>query len=283
MMNSSDNLKNSKNNSFLNFLYNTVMGRILLKILINKRISNICGRYLDSKSSKILIRQFIQKNNIDMSEYENASYNCFNDFFTRQIKKDYRPIDIIKDDFIAPCDGLISIYNINSDTIIPVKQSNYSISELIKGYDSKIFNDGICVVFRLCVNHYHRYCYIDNLTKSNNFFIDGKLHTVRPIALKRCPVFTENCREYTIMNTENFGTVAQIEVGAMLVGKIKNHHQQGSFKRGEEKGMFLYGGSTIILLVQKNKVAFSQDLFENTKLEIDTPVKMGECIGKLIS
>jgi phosphatidylserine decarboxylase len=129
------------------------------------------------------------------------------------------------------------------------------------------------------VNHYHRYCYIDDGKKGENVFIPGKLHTVRPIALRSVPVFTENCREYTLMDTENFGTVAQIEVGAMLVGKIANLHGSGHMTRGEEKGRFLYGGSTIVVLLQKDAVKLRDDLWEMTAKEEEVPVKMGECIG----
>lgn len=80
------------------------------------------------------------------------------------------------------------------------------------------------------------------------------------------------------METENFGTVTQIEVGAMLVGKIKNNHGEGEFSRGEEKGMFLYGGSTIVLLVEKDRLHINKTYFEETENGNETPVKMGECL-----
>ena len=115
--------------------------------------------------------------------------------------------------------------------------------------------------------------------KGENRFIKGTLHTVRPIALRKSPVFVENCREYTVIESERFGAVAQIEVGAMLVGKIKNHHGAKKVSRGEEKGTFLYGGSTIILLLQKDGASIPAALFETTRNGLETPVKMGEAIG----
>ena len=140
------------------------------------------------------------------------------------------------------------------------------------------YENGICLVFRLSVSHYHRYCFLDNLKIIKNCFLKGRLHTVRPVALERYPVFIQNCREYTVMQTENFGTVTQIEVGAMLVGKIKNHHTSGEFLKGEEKGMFLYGGSTIVVLLEKNAAELDPRYFENTEKGIETDVKMGEAL-----
>ena len=181
---------------------------------------------------------------------------------------------------IAPCDGLLSAYRLSGDAVIPVKQSRYTLSSLLGGDSvSQHYQDGICLVFRLCVEHYHRYCYIDSGVKGENVFLPGKLHTVRPVALEKLPVFTQNCREYTVIQTENFGAVIQMEVGAMLVGRIKNHHGAGTVRRGEEKGMFLYGGSTVIVLLEEGRAHLPEELYQATENQIETPVKMGQRIG----
>lgn len=270
----------NNNKGTLNFLYNTALGRLILKPLCSRWLSKICGSFLSSRISKFLIAGFVKNNGIDLNDYESDNFVCFNDCFCRKIKKELRPIDQNPSHFISPCDGLLSAYNINEDTVLPIKQSRYTIKELLNNDEiADKYKDGICLVFRLCVNHYHRYCYLDNLKKSKNVFISGKLHTVRPIALERYPVFVQNCREYTVMHTQNFGTVTQIEVGALLVGKIKNLHNEGEFLKGEEKGMFLYGGSTIVVLLEKGTTKINPKYFENTKNEIETPVKMGEYLA----
>ena len=106
------------------------------------------------------------------------------------------------------------------------------------------------------------------------------MHTVRPIALESRPVFVENCREYTIIESPVFGKLIQMEVGAMLVGRIVNLEGQGIAERGKEKGFFEYGGSTIILLVKKDMVKLRQDLIDKSKAGIESPVKMGQIIGR---
>ena len=82
----------------------------------------------------------------------------------------------------------------------------------------------------------------------------------------------------TVMQTAHFGKAVQIEVGAMLVGKIANLHGSGPIKRGEEKGMFLYGGSTVVLLLQKDAVTLPQELYDATNTGLETPVRMGQRI-----
>ncbi len=267
----------NKESGTLNFLYRNAFGRFFLKALTARWISKLCGCFMDSRFSKPLISSFVKKNNIDLSEFESDNFTCFNDCFCRKIKEGKRPIDCDETSFISPCDGLLSAYRITDDTVIPVKQSKYTISSLLQNDElAEMFRDGTCLVFRLCVNHYHRYCYPANGIKGENVFLKGKLHTVRPIALETFSVFTENCREYTVIDSEHFGSFVQMEVGAMLVGKIKNHHGKGSVSRGDEKGMFLYGGSTIVLLFEKDKISIRDEFFTATEKGEETSVLMGE-------
>lgn len=267
----------------LKFLYNTVPGRVVLKALVSPTISKIGGAYMDSKMSKMHIKNFIKKNAIDMSQYEKAEYSCFNEFFTRKILEEKRPIATEKNVLISPCDGRLSAYHISEDSDFYIKKSHYRIGDLLKdSLKSPDYNGGICLVFRLCVDDYHRYIHIDDGEIIENKAIKGILHTVRPIAVNQCPVFVQNSREYSIIETENFGTIAQIEVGALLIGKIKNHQKAGEIKKGTEKGMFLYGGSTIVILLQKGIVDIPESYFDATSQDIETKVTCGSEIGKLL-
>lgn len=264
----------------LRFLYKTFFGRIILALLSCRFISRLVGKILDTRLSKPMIARFIKRNHISAEEFEIDNLKCFNDCFVRRVKEGQRPVEFSPEALIAPCDGRLSAYRIKEDTVLPIKQSRYSISSLLSGDEiSKRYQNGVCLVYRLCVDNYHRYCYIDGGHKGKNVFIKGKLHTVRPVALESLPVFTENCREYTVMETENLGIVTQVEVGAMLVGKIKNHHEECSFSRGEEKGLFLYGGSTIVVLLEEGRVNIPKEFFEATERGEETLVKYGEQIG----
>lgn len=265
----------------LRFLYEKKAGLGLLKLAASRPVSIMAGRFMDSPLSKPLIKPFARKNGIDMADYLPVEYDCFNAFFCRPIRKNLRPIPDEAASFMAPCDGLLSAYRITDGLVLPIKQSRYTIADLL-GNDPAAadFRNGVCLVFRLCVQHYHRYAFADNGVIQTKRFLPGKLHTVRPIALSALPVFTRNCREYTVMDTENFGRLAQIEVGAMLVGRVENYKGTGvTFRRGEEKGRFLYGGSTVVLLIEKGRIKLDEELFDNTDHGLETPVKLGEVLG----
>lgn len=273
-------IKIADDSKSLRFLYKNPVGRIFLAVLSAPWLSKAAGAFLSSAASRGLIKSFVKKNGIDISQYEPVKYHDFNEFFTRRILPELRPVNMDDDKFIAPSDGLLSAYKICKDTVIPAKQSVYTIADLIGSEEeASKFDDGVCLVFRLCVNHYHRYHFFDDATISKPHFIKGILHTVRPIALENDDVFTTNSREVTYLNTKNFGYAAQIEVGAMLVGKIANIDYDRPVKRGEEKGKFLYGGSTVILLLTKDAVELDKAYFDNTADGFETPVIMGEVLG----
>ena len=264
----------------LSFLYTTRFGRTCLKFLVKPSISKISGRFLNTKVSSLMIKNFVKKNNIDLNEYEQRKFRSYNDFFTRKVLDGKRNVDTDKNAFISPCDAKLTVYSLDKTSTFNIKDSYYTVKDLLSENEiCKEYENGLCLIFRLAVDDYHRYCYIDNGTKSKNTFIAGELHTVQPIALDNYNIYKRNCREYTILHTENFGDVIQIEVGALLVGKIVNFHNEHSFRKGEEKGMFEFGGSTIVLLVKKDVVDIDEELVKNTEMGLETIVKYGERIG----
>ena len=270
-------------NRALRFLYRTVPGRVLLRGLTKPAVSRVCGRYMDSRFSRRKIRGFARRSGIRLEDYRRREYNSFNDFFTRRIRPELRPVDFRPGDLIAPCDGALSAYRISADARFPIKGSTYSVSELLGGDPAAgRYDGGVCLVFRLDVSDYHRYCYLDDGVKGPNVYLPGRLNTVQPIALACRPVFVQNCREYTVMRTEHFGTVTEIEVGALLVGKIRNFHGPGRIRRGVEKGMFLYGGSTVVLLLERDAAVLPDALWRTTARGGETPVRYGQKIGEAV-
>ena len=271
----------SSDGRLLAFLYGTAPGRLLLKPLTARPLSKLAGKLLDSRLSTCLIGPFIRKNGIDLAEYQPEKYTSFNDFFTRRIRPEARPIDRRGDHLIAPCDGRLSVYAIGEDSVFTIKNSRYDVPALLGDDDgARAFMGGVCLVFRLAVDDYHRYHYLDDGAQGGPHFVPGRLHTVRPIALEHTSVFVQNCREYTMLMTEHFGLVAQIEVGAMLVGRICNDQRAVHFHRGDEKGHFMYGGSTIVVLLQKNKAVIEDRFWQATARGEEVRVRMGQAIGE---
>lgn len=262
------------------FLYRTPLGRILLWLLIRKSVSNFFGFMMNRRVSKLSVKRFAKKNKINMSECEEKKFKSFNSFFKRKLKNESRPFSQNIADFCAPCDGKLTAYEITESSVFNVKNSKYQVADLLKDDElADKYMGGTCLIFRLTPDDYHRYFFVDDGEIIKTKKIKGVLHTVRPIVHKRYKVFTKNAREWTLMRTNNFGEIVQVEVGALFVGKIKNIIKSGTFGREEQKGMFEFGGSTIIMLLQKDAVKISDDILQNTKQNKETVIKLGNVIG----
>lgn len=266
-----------KENKILSFLYKSFFGRLILKFVTCRCISKLAGLFLNSIFSKFMIKKYIKKYDINLKHFEKNNYKSFNDFFIRKLKK----IDSFSNnkDFISTAESKIMAYTISKDLVIDIKNSKYTIEELIKEKElSAEYSGGLCIIYRLQPNNYHRYIFIDKGNQKKFKTIKGKLHTVNPIVYDYYKVFSENTREISILNTTNFGKIIQIEVGALCVGKISNNNKL-KFNKYDEKGFFEFGGSTIIQLIEPNKIVLNRKIINNTKNNIETKVNIGQVIG----
>lgn len=262
---------------YLNFLYNNIFGRIILKLIITPMFSKINAKYNKMAISKNKIKKFIKKYDISINEYEEKDYNSFNDFFIRKKKKTY--YDKNKNSLISPADSKLMAYKITSDMKIKIKQSIYTIDELISDrIDLEQYKNGNCLIFRLSMDDYHRYCFVDDGKIEKSKKIKGKLHTVSSISDKH-KVYSQNTRICNYMDTHNFGKIIFIEVGALLVGRINTYNKE-IFSKGEEKGYFELGGSTIVILTS-DIIKIDNDIIEYSNRGIETKVEYGERIGEL--
>ena len=268
------------NDSSVKFLYGTKSGRGLLSFILAVKVPALLGCILRSPVSKIYINKFIKKNGIDMTPWQGQKFKSFNDFFTRkkEITFDAEPSHLI-----SPSDSSLSVYTIEENSTFHIKGADYTLEDFFQDADiGKKFVGGDCLIFRLAATDYHRYNYIDNGSVGENHFIKGKLYSVQPLALEKYKVFTKNRRSWAILKTENFGDVAQIEVGAFSVGGIVNHHSNASFKKGDEKGFFDLHGSTIVCLFEKGKIQLLPEVVSATAGGEELRVKVGQFIGTKI-
>jgi len=273
--------------SFIEMFYDTKVGFWITDHLLKLKLpSKVYGTYMDSPFSKYKINTFIEDCNINIQEIEKpvSEYETFNEFFTRKLKPGMRPINYNPDMLISPCDARLQVYDIKEDTIFPIKGKEYTLTQLIDSNESLThqFINGKCLIFRLAPQDYHRYCYIDDGVQDEVLLVNGYLHSVNPIALDtEAKVFQENERQYCTMHTKNFKDVLHIDVGAMLVGKIVQQHPLTySCKRGDEKGYFKYGGSTVILIFKPQTIILDDDIVKYSQKGIETLVRYGTKIGK---
>jgi phosphatidylserine decarboxylase len=269
---------------FKKIFYGTGFGRIFMRIFFKRKFASRLFCYFQNKNMK-KINEFIEKYGIRTDEFELPvdSFKDFNDFFTRKLKAGARPISKRSDILISPADARLRVFPIKGHMQITVKGRKYGYDTLIGNPAlMKDFENGLCLIFRLVPGDYHRYCYPDEGVHDAITRINGHLHVSSPQTLvtRHFPLYHDNYREYCILNTRNFGAILQIEVGAMTVGRIKQHKMGGgAFLKGEEKGYFEYGGSTILLVIKPLTVTIDEDIMRYSRQGIETMVRYGSGIG----
>ncbi|MBO6008203.1 MAG: phosphatidylserine decarboxylase [Lachnospiraceae bacterium] len=264
--------------SYLEKLYNTWYGRVLSKFILLPVFSSMATAKDRRRSSTKKIAPFVERYGINMSDFEDREYNSFSDFFTRSIKPGKRPVDTDVNAVIAPADSKVLCYDIDDDLKFTVKGSIYTPDEITGNCtDISSYAGGKALVFRLSMDDYHHYCFIDSGRVLSSNEIKGKLHTVSSISSKY-KIYKENHRIVNVLDTDHFGKVIYIEVGALLVGRIKNNGIK-QLEKGQEKGYFEQGGSTTVLFFEKDKIKVDDDIAKMSGNGIETKVKMGERIG----
>ena len=270
--------------ALIKWLYQSPGGKVVSPILAQTLFSKLYGHYQDLPISKKKIAPFIKKFSISMDDFLPAKYASFNEFFTRKFRPCSRPF-CQGDQFPAPCEGRYFAYSqISKDLTFPVKGKYLDYQKLL-GHPrwSKTFAGGPLFIARLCPVDYHRFHFPDDGHYLDFYRIPGRLHSVNPMALEsRGDIFITNERHVSILELKHFGKMAFIEVGATCVGRIEQlHPSQGEFKRGGEKGMFLFGGSTVIGIGRPGKWAFSKNLLHNTNNHLETYFKLGRHIASV--
>ena len=260
----------------IRWLYGTACGRVCLKALVRPGISKAAGAFLSTPLSKPLIRSFVRNNGIDLGEYEGAPYRSFNDFFSRRVRDGARPVDGSPDTLVSPADSLLTVLPITAEGRFAIKNTTYTVAELLD--DAALatrYTGGFAFVFRLTVTDYHRYCFPAAGRVLAGARIPGELHTVSPIPGAAIPVYHRNTREYVLLETERFGTIVCMEVGAMLVGRIVNEPVSGPVEKGQEKGHFAFGGSTVVLLVEPGHATVPPEYLAGDEV----PIRYGQTVA----
>jgi phosphatidylserine decarboxylase len=269
----------------MEFLYGSRLGFFITELLFKHRwATELYARLQHGPGSKAKIGKFVESHGVNLDELERPldSFNSFNEFFIRRLKPSARPIDRHPGSLISIADCRLSVYPIREDAVYPVKAGMFTIARLVGDEETAAgYAGGSCLIFRLAPVDYHRFGYVDDCEQSPVEAVNGFYRSVHPLSLRRLKaVFTENRREYCVLKTANFGDVVHIEVGATAVGRIVQRHPEGGrFARGEEKGYFEFGGSTVILLLEPGVAKIDDDIAEYSGRGIETIVRYGEKIG----
>jgi phosphatidylserine decarboxylase len=272
----------------VSWLYDSFSGKALLPLVTQRFVSSAYGLIQDTKWSQRKVLPFIRDFSIKMEEFlpeegasSQAPYSSFNQFFIRRFKSGMRPF--VQEPSIMPafCEArYFGHASIGPETTFPVKGNFLKARDLL-GKNFPEFEGGPLLIARLCPVDYHRFHYPDDGKILESYPVHGDFHSVNPLALKKRPdIFIANERAVTIIQSQNFGKLAYIEVGATCVGKIVQTHKGNEAKRGEEKGYFLFGGSTVVLLGEPGRWKPSDDVLEHSQKGIETYLRLGEAVAK---
>ncbi len=271
---------------FLYWSYNNKLGRALTRYLFSRRfISKLYGWFAKTKLSKKLILSMVQNRNIDKTTVINSfdCYNSFNSFFVRKLSQTERPIDTTPESLISPSDGKVFAFeNIGRDETFCIKRNLFNLTKFLQNENiTNEFSGGSMIVVRLSLSDYHHFSFPVSGFVYKTTDINGKLYAGGSYSLRDVtPFYTENLRQISLINSDHFGLVAQIEIGAFTVGSIKQSYKTESrICKGDSKGFFELGGSTIVLLFKKDKLIIDNDILENSKKSVETKVVLGERIG----
>ena len=274
--------------STLRWLYETPMGYLIFSLLLNNRVFHLLyAKYQKSVYSRHKIARFITQYEIDPTELAlpPEKYPNFNAFFARKLKLSARPFVVDEGAFCAPADGKIIVYDrINIQTQFEIKGYDISLKSLLaSSLDASIYSGGQAIVLRLAPYDYHRFHFPDSGIAHLAKYIKGEYHSVNPLALAKIPnIYSRNKRVVTQFDSDNFGKIAYIEVGALTVSSIMQTYHPGRVTRGREKGYFQYGGSTIILLFKGDRITFDRDLLQDSARNLEVRVLAGSRIGNKV-
>jgi phosphatidylserine decarboxylase len=277
--------------SFLKLLYgDSVISRFLgaplaFSLARIPAISSFYGYLQNLPSSAKKIAPFIEMFHVDTTEFAlpPSSYRSFNDFFTRKLKPEARPIAPGDNIAIIPADGRYFFFqNIKKSDGFVVKGQKFDLATLLQSEElAAEYEEGAMVMARLCPTDYHRYHFPCDCIAGKTTGINGWLYSVNPVAIKQnINIFTENKRTVCQLDSSYFGKVLFLEIGATCVGAIHETYKQGSCAKGDEKGFFSFGGSSLILLFPPNTIQFDQDLLDASLQGVEIKCLMGQSMGR---
>jgi len=273
--------------SWLRWTYGSSLGRSLLDLVVKRSLlSRYYGWRMSLRDSARRILPFIIDYDLNVDEFAKnpLSFKTFNDFFYRALKPGARPIAPGDRVAVLPADGRhLAFQNVDAASGFYAKGQRFDLGAFLG--DAALaakFAGGSLLISRLCPVDYHRFHFPVSGTPGEPKLINGFLYSVSPIALRRNLAYLwENKRVVTLVESPEFGPVAVCEIGATMVGSIVQTHVSGRpVAKGDEKGLFKFGGSCVVTIFQPGRIKLDADLVEQSATGMETYARMGERLGQ---
>lgn len=246
-------------------------------------VSSLYGWLQNLPSSKKKVLPFIKDFDVDASEFLDPveSYRSFNDFFIRKLKPSARPLSTAP--FVAPADARYLGYQTLTEETVTIKGQTFDLNALFQDEAlANQFRGGSLIMARLCPSDYHRFHFPAECLPGEAKLINGFLYSVNPIAIgQKLSIFWENKRKLTLLETKDLGQIAYFEVGATNVGSIhETYTPHVPAAKGDEKGYFSFGGSSLLVFLKPGAIRLSQDLIDATNAGYELKCLMGQAFGE---
>ena len=271
---------------WLRWTYGNPLGRLSLELLVKRWLASAYyGWRMNWRASANKVLPFITDYDLDVDEFAKSPFvfKTFNEFFYRALKPGARPIAVGDSVAVLPADGRhLAFPNVDAAAGFYVKGQRFDLAAFLGDAElARKFAGGSMLISRLCPVDYHRFHFPVTGTAAEPRLINGFLYSVSPIALRRSLAYLwQNKRMVTLVESPAFGSVAVCEIGATMVGSIFQTFIPGrAVAKGEEKGLFRFGGSCVITLFQPGKIKLEADLVQHSAEGLEVYARMGERLG----
>jgi phosphatidylserine decarboxylase len=239
--------------------------------------------YENSRWSTREIEPFIRKYHIDLAEFEPVQWRSFAEFFDRRFRPGVRRFPSTPEEMGAFAEArYFGWKKVTPDQKFPVKGHSLNPTQILGSVErARLFARGPVLLVRLAPVDYHHVHYFDDGKTLDHQRLGNRLWTVNWHALQSKPdILFANERHVNILETRNFGRLGFVEVGALSVGRIAQVHPVDlPFKRGEEKSVFRFGASAIVVFGEPGKWSPSADVLAHTNENVETLLRLGECVA----
>jgi phosphatidylserine decarboxylase len=271
---------------WLQWTYGTAPGRFALNTLVKRAVvSRYYGWKMSQRASAHRVLPFIVDYDLDVDEFAKKPYSfkSFNEFFYRALKPGARRIAAGDNVAVLPADGRhLAFQNVDGAEGFYAKGQRFDLKVFLGSEElGREFAGGSLLISRLCPVDYHRFHFPVAGTPGKPRLVNGFLYSVSPIALRRNLAYLwENKRVITFVESPVFGRVAVCEIGATMVGSIVQTHVPGrAVAKGEEKGLFKFGGSCVVTIFRPGKIKFDVDLLKHSAEGLEVYARMGDRLG----
>ncbi|HEY8995839.1 MAG TPA: archaetidylserine decarboxylase [Lacunisphaera sp.] len=271
---------------WLRWTYGVGLGKVALNVFVKRAVlSRYYGWRMSWRASANQILPFIVDYNLDVDEFAKKplTFKTFNEFFYRALKPGARPIAEGDAVAVLPADGRhLAFQNLDAAAGFYAKGQRFDLKAFLNDDAlAQKFSGGSMLISRLCPVDYHRFHFPVSGMPGEPRLINGWLYSVSPIALRQNLAYLwENKRMITLIESPVFGTVAVCEIGATMVGSIFQSFVRGrTVVKGEEKGLFKFGGSCVVTLFQPGRIKLDADLVEQSAGGLEVYARMGERLG----